>query len=52
MVKRIRKKDSLYYQCEECEFFYTDKKIAEKCENWCKKYNSCNLEITKNAVKM
>jgi len=39
------------YVCEECKFKYKDKIIAQKCENWCKKHKSCNLKITKYAVK-
>lgn len=38
------------YKCPECGFTYTDKEWAEKCEAWCKKYKSCNLEIIKYAV--
>ena len=40
-----------YYVCEECKFKYKDKATAQKCENWCKKHKSCNLEITKHAVQ-
>lgn len=32
--------------CEECCLSYKDKKIAEKCEPWCKEHASCNLKIT------
>mgnify|MGYP001592468639 CR=1 FL=1 len=51
MVKEITKKEKKYFQCEECRMFYLKNEIAEKCENWCRKYSSCNLEIIKNAVK-
>lgn len=51
MVKLIKKQNKKYYQCEVCKFKYEDKKYADKCEKWCKKYKSCNLEITKYAVK-
>lgn len=43
MVKEI-------YVCEACNFAYKEKELAEKCESWCKKYNSCNIEITKNSI--
>ena len=46
MVKKINN----LYQCGECGLKYKNKKIAEKCENWCKKNKSCNLKITKYAV--
>ena len=41
-----------FYVCEECGFAYKEKALAEKCESWCKKHHSCNIEITKNAVKI
>jgi len=37
------------YKCKECGFYYKTKSLAEKCEEWCKKYKSCNLEITKHS---
>jgi len=40
-----------YYQCEICNFNYKDKKWSDKCGDWCDNYKSCNLEITKHAVK-
>ncbi len=39
------------YKCPECGFEYKEKQWAEKCEAWCKKYQSCNLEITNHAIK-
>jgi hypothetical protein len=30
---------------------YQDKDWAEKCEAWCRKYKSCNLEIITHAVQ-
>ncbi|MDP2672352.1 MAG: hypothetical protein Q8O84_00885 [Nanoarchaeota archaeon] len=39
------------YKCKECNFKYKEKKFAKKCEEWCKKNHSCNLEITKHAIK-
>lgn len=47
MVKEVEGK----FQCEECNFFYNEKEIAQKCEKWCKENNSCNLEIIKYALK-
>ncbi|MBI3335749.1 MAG: hypothetical protein HY001_04595 [Candidatus Portnoybacteria bacterium] len=59
MVKIIQKDDKKLYQCEECGFLYenknlafgenlsgfTSKEWAEKCEAWCSKNKSCNVEI-------
>ena len=47
MVKEIEGK----YQCEECKFYYKERLWAKKCEAWCKKHKSCNIEITKHSVK-
>ena len=47
--KIIRGKE--HYRCDGCDLVYSDKNLAKKCELWCKKYNSCNLEIIKHAVQ-
>lgn len=39
-----------FYKCEICGLIYKNKKIAEKCQDWCEKYKSCNLKISKNAL--
>ena len=39
------------YKCPECGLKYQEKEWAEKCEAWCKEHKSCNLEITKYAIK-
>ncbi len=51
MVKEILHKGMKCYYCEECEMDYVDKKKACECEEYCKKYKACNLEITKYAIK-
>ena len=48
MKKEINK---TYYRCNECKMLYKDKKMAEKCESWCKEHKSCNLELIKHAIK-
>lgn len=52
MIKGIIKETGNYYQCKECKLVYKDKNWAEKCEEWCKKNRSCNLEITKHATNI
>lgn len=47
MVKKIKES----CQCRECKLFYADILLAKKCEKWCKRHKSCNLEITKYAIK-
>ncbi|MBI3035779.1 hypothetical protein HYY71_05650 [Candidatus Woesearchaeota archaeon] len=52
MVKTITKNNKTYFICQECNFAYKDKETAAKCENWCRKNHSCNMEITKYAVEI
>lgn len=52
MVKQANKNNKNYYICEECDFAYSDNEIASKCEDWCKKHHSCNMEITKYAINL
>jgi len=40
-----------YFQCDDCKLFYGDKIWAEKCEAWCLKHKSCNVEITSHRVR-
>ena len=51
MVREIHKNNQEYYICEECKLIYKDKSWAGKCEEWCKKNKSCNLNITKHSIK-
>lgn len=51
MVKVIQQNNKEPYQCPECGLKYQEKEWAEKCKEWCQEYKSCNLEITKHAVK-
>jgi len=52
MVKEKIINNKSYYQCEICLFYYETKEMAQKCEDYCKKYKSCSLEITKHAVQL
>lgn len=51
MVNVIQHENKKLYQCEECGLKYEDKKIAEKCQAWCREHKSCNLDLIKHAVK-
>ena len=46
MVKKVND----LWICEQCKFKYKTNKLAKKCEDWCTKYKSCNLELTKYAI--
>ena len=43
-------KDGLFV-CGLCGLKYADRKTAEECEAWDKEHDSCNLDISKKAVK-
>ncbi len=45
-----KKENEGLYQCPECGLYYKEKQWAEKCEVWCGKYKSCNIEIIKHAI--
>ena len=38
--------------CVECGMLYKDKKMAQKCEAWCKKNRVCSVKIIKHAIKL
>ncbi|HLG23541.1 MAG TPA: hypothetical protein VI564_01280 [Candidatus Nanoarchaeia archaeon] len=50
MVKQIIKNKKIYFLCKECNFIYKNKNLAQKCEEWCRKFHSCNVKITKNVI--
>ncbi len=52
MVKELIKKDKTYYLCDSCGFAYEERRLAAKCQAWCEMNNSCNMEITRRAVKV
>ena len=43
--------DMTVFTCNDCNMKFNDKAIAQKCEDWCKKHKSCNLDIIKLAIK-
>ena len=51
MVSKSKIKGKECYRCEECLLYYDNEKMAKKCEEWGKNYSSCNLNITKYAMK-
>ena len=50
MVKEEIINGIVYFMCEACNMYYKTKEPAQKCENFCKKYRSCSIEITRHAV--
>ena len=50
MVKKLEKGGKVYYQCEECGYYYDTEGLAKECENWCKEHKACNSEIIKQSI--
>jgi hypothetical protein len=50
MVKELKKEDRTIFLCDECGLGYADRETVEKCEEWCKKTNTCSIEITRKAI--
>jgi len=50
MVKEKKIGDKILFLCDVCGLGYKDRETAEKCEEWCRKTGSCNIEITRKAV--
>ena len=51
MVEETNLESKIIYKCEKCGWLYKNRNIAEECETWCKKHNSCNLKFVKFAIK-
>ena len=50
MVSKKGHEGETIYTCDACGFGYRERGTAERCEDWCTKYKSCSIEITKDAV--
>jgi len=51
MVKLMEAGNGQVFECAECGLRYRDQRIAQRCEDWCKRFDSCNLEITSNSIE-
>ncbi len=52
MVKEVQKRGKHLFICEECDYAYEQKEWAEKCEQWCRTYHNCNMEIIQHGVPL
>jgi hypothetical protein len=52
MVHEIIKNKKSAYVCNVCSLSYSDRTVAEQCEEYCTTYGACSLEITKHAIEM
>ena len=52
MVEETNLEGNIVYKCEKCGWLYRKREFADKCQAWCEKHKSCNLEIAKHAIKL
>ncbi len=50
MAKESVLQGKTYYLCSKCGMAYTDREWAQRCEDFCTKYNACSIEITQHGV--
>ena len=39
------------YECSICKLHFETKNLADRCEEWCKNNNSCNMEIAGQSIE-
>jgi hypothetical protein len=39
------------FECPECGLHYNDEATTKQCEDFCKQYQACSIEITKNSIE-
>jgi hypothetical protein len=44
-----KRKDNIYL-CHRCGYAYREKEWAQKCEAWCTRHKTCNLEINEHRI--
>jgi len=42
--------DNGIYYCKICGMRFKQNNWAQKCEDWCKEHNSCNIDIVRHAI--
>jgi hypothetical protein len=52
MVRVAKSEGKTVFICEECGLAYEQKEWAEKCQQWCRENQSCNLEIIQHSVPL
>lgn len=50
LVSTIVKSGRSLFLCDVCGLGYADTPTAQECQNWCEKYPSCNLAISRKAI--
>ena len=52
LVREVLSGGARYFMCEECGLVYEEAGLAKSCEEFCRKYGACSLEIAKHAVNL
>jgi len=52
MVEETIFKNKKAYKCMKCGWLYRSPSFARQCEDYCKENASCNLELTRHAIKI
>jgi hypothetical protein len=52
MVHEIMKNNKPAFVCDVCDLSYRERILAERCEEYCRTYGACSLDITKHALEM
>lgn len=42
----------LIFQCMGCGLHYHDRRIADKCEEFCRENNACSIEIARFSIEL
>jgi hypothetical protein len=50
VVAKIEQGDRRLFQCEECGLGYETRLLAQACEDHCRTYLACSLEIARQAA--
>jgi hypothetical protein len=50
MVSKSEHEGETIYTCDICGFGYRERERAKSCEEYCAEFQSCSIEITKDAV--
>jgi len=50
MVSERPHEGETIYTCDICGLGYRERAQAQSCEEYCEKYQSCSIEITKDVI--
>ena len=52
MVEETNLEGKIVFKCMKCGWIYRDEESAMKCQQWCEKHDSCDMELTRHSLKM